>query len=476
MFGRITNAHASDFIELDRTSIIGAEMKISLRVTCLILSRLVLICFVSFIQLAIPAKAQTVPAPVISTVTGSYASPLTVAMTASIGNIYFTTDGSIPTNSSTAYTSPITINSPTQINAVAYQSGTYSALATVYLDVDSALAPLLYNGLALRLSTFGIVSGTGSPAPVTQWIDLSGCGNNAFGVLGSQPALESSPNANPSINFNGTSQYLSLPSGFAAITTGASIFLVVKPNSPSTGARFFDLGNGTASDNIYMSQPSTNGADLHIFNGSTDSSVSSSSAITIGQFQLIEGSYNGLNTATIFTNGLQEAQNTGMQTGNNITRHNNFIGQASGGGDYYAGNIAEILVYASQLTASQRAAVETYFIQKYQTLSTVPRTPIISVGSGTLSGPTQVTITTQPDVVTYFTIDGSTPTTSSPVYCGCPLTINYGQTLKACSFENGVASSVATATYILNSSQWPAPSSGDMTAPTINLQLPAPTY
>jgi hypothetical protein len=47
--------------------------------------------------------------------------------------------------------------------------------------------------------------------------------------------------------------------------------------------------------------------------------------------------------------------------------------------------------------------------------------------------------------------------------------------LKAISVLNGVQSSVTTATYTLDSNQWPAPDPTDMTAPTINLTEPAPT-
>ena len=420
-----------------------------------------LIVFVCLVLLLVgfenSAQAQVLTAPYIFPPSQSYIKPEPVTLYAPSGSIYFTTDGTTPTISSTLYTAPITVSSPTQINAVAYQSSIYSPVSTAYFDVDPALAPVLQNGLILRLSRLGLVTGIGTPAPVMQWNDLSGSANNAFALSTNQPNLVDAGHGVLAVNFNGSSQYLSLPSGFNYGASGLSIFLVVQPTSPSTGARFFDLGNGSASDNIYMSEPSSNGADFHIYKGATDSYVSSSSAITLGQFQLLEGSYNGTNTATIYTNGTQDAQNASMQTANNLVRSNNFIGQASGGGNYYSGNIVEVLLFATQLSVSQKSAIEAYFISKYQLLSATPRAPIISVAGGVLSGPTQVAIVSQPGTATYITTDGTTPTSSSPVYNGGPITINYTQTLKAISIKNGLSSSVATATYTLNSGLWPVP-------------------
>lgn len=446
----------------------------SIKRTCAAVRNVVLalvFCFLLDGFFASPSYA--LGAPTITPGNGSFTTTQNVTMSASAGSIYYTLDGSVPTILSLLYTSAISINSPTQINAVAYQSGTYSSVTTAYLDVDPALAPVLQSNLILRLrSTFGVVTGTGSPAPVTQWTDLSGSANNASANAGSAPVLLARNPGIFALNFNGISQALSLPAGFANFTGGCTLFLVVSPATPAAGARFIDLGNGSASDNLYMSQPSASGADMHIFRGATDSSVSSSNAITVGQFQLLEGLYSGTATGTIFTNGAQDAQSTSMQTANNISRSNNFIGRASGGGNFYAGEIAEILLYSTQLSASQRAAVEAYLIQKYQALSVQPSQPVISVPGGTLSAPTQVVISAEPGTATFMTFDGSTPTSSSMPYLGCPIGINYTQTLKAISIKNGVPSSISTAAYTLDSSKWPAPSASDSSAPVINLRLP----
>ena len=367
-------------------------------------------------------SAHALSAPTISLATGSFSSPQPVSMSASSGAIFYTTDGSAPSISSTLFTTVFTVSSPTQINAVAYQSGTYSAVTTVYLDVDTALTPILQSGLILRLrSDFGVVEDVGSPAPVNQWIDLSGSNNTASGATGSQPTLTAKATGNYGVNFNGTSQFLSLPSGLSNFNSGASFFLVVQPASPSSDSRLFDFGNGTAADNLYMSEPSANAADLHIYNISTDSSVSASSAIAAGQFQLLEGIYNGATDAIIYTNGVQDAQSSSMQIPRNVTRSSNFIGQSSAGGNFYSGQIAEILIYSTVLTLSQRVAVEEYLVNKFQLLSVAPPAPVSSIAGGVLSGPSEVSIASRGGTTTRLTADGTTPTQSSQIYVS-PLT------------------------------------------------------
>lgn len=421
----------------------------------------------------LPAYAQVSP-PTISASTGSYSSPQLVSISAPAGQIFYTLDGSVPSASSNLFSLPISISAPTELSAVVYQGGVYSPVSTVYLDVDAKLAPILQPGLILRLtSDFGIVSGSGNPESVAEWIDLSGQGNNAVGSVGSQPSFVAKSAGISCVNFNGSSQLLSLPALTNSLSA-ISAFIVVAPSSPSAGARFFDFGNGALADNIYMSEPSTNAADLHVVRLSTDSSVTSSSAITPGQFQLLEGSYAG-NTASISTNGVFGNQSMSMQSSRNVIRTNNFIAQAAAGGNYYSGNIAELLIYAVPLTATQRAAVEAYLINKYRLLAVAPTAPIISVPSGTLSGPTQVAISAQDGATVYVTTDGTTPSpSSSPIY-SCPLNVPYSQTIKAIAVLDGAQSGVASATYTLDSTQFPAPNPSDMTAPTINLTLPAPS-
>lgn len=520
----------------------------------------------------VPAQAQALSAPTISPASGSFVTSQSVTMSASEGTIYYTLDGSQPDTSSSEYSSAITITGPTQVNAVAYQSGTYSSVTTAFLDVDPTLLSVvptftsyvnesggghetitfayasgnnvtatlggtfqsgdvlsitatmggivsatvsqtvgvdesassvasqlasaindnagyqsagisatssgdvitITNPLVLRLtSSFAVDTGVGSPLPVSAWNDLSGQDNVLTGSGTTEPVLLSSPSGS-TVSFNGTSQYLSLPSGFSSFPNGITIFVVTQPNSLVSDARIIDLGDGASGNDIELQiGASGSTAQLGIYSGTTGAFASSAGALSSGQNQVIEAVVSS-SGATVLVNGQAGTTNTSITSIPDVSRTSNYLAQASSGGDYYSGNISEVLICNAALGVSTRAAIRAFLMQEYQVQSLTPPAPIISVASGTLLAPTQVAVASEPESVTYITEDGTTPTTASPVYCG-PVTINYSQTLQAMCVRNGVQSSVASATYTLDSTQFPAPSSGDTTAPTINLTLPAPT-
>jgi hypothetical protein len=413
---------------------------------------------------------QALDPPSIST-SGSFSPPQTVSMAAAQGTIFYTTDGSTPTNASPEYVAAFNVFSSTQLNAIAYSSGTSSSVTTAYVEINPSLpTPALWLD-----ANSGVTTGSGSLPAVSTWADLSNNSNSASSASGSEPVYRTdSINALPVVGFNGSSQYLSLPSGFASLSN-ISIFVVTQPRSLTPGAHIFDLGEGSSGNNILV-QLSSSGSygEFWVYSGSSGTSVRSLHPLVQNQYQLLEAVQSG-GAATFYVNGLSGAENSGMHSIPVVTRTANYIGRASAGGSYYHGKIAEIILFSSALTESQRKTVEAYLIHKYQLFSSVPSPPVISVPGGLLDAPTQVVVTSQPGAIIRITTDGSTPTINSPVYTGSPISINYSQRVKAIAFLNGLQSGVATATYVLDPSHWPAPNSDDTATPSINLELPVPT-
>ena len=89
--------------------------------------------------------------------------------------------------------------------------------------------------------------------------DSSGNGLNgtlAGGVmLGAVGGLTSDTDA--AMSFDGSTGYVSLPSGFSDFTGGLTIEAWIYPTSTGSWARVVDLGNGPASDNVFLARVGT---------------------------------------------------------------------------------------------------------------------------------------------------------------------------------------------------------------------------
>jgi hypothetical protein len=221
-----------------------------------------------------------------------------------------------------------------------------------------------------------------------------------------------------------------------------------------------------------MSFPSSTGLSFSTYNGATGSSVTAASGVSLGNFQILEASYNGSNTANLFLNATSAASSASMQTLNNLTRKNCFIGQNQVATDRFNGQLQEMLLWNRELTASERSAVEGYLLSRTQiatTNSVVP--PVFSVPSTTFSEPSQVGISSPTGGKIFVTTDGSVPTSLSQEYKK-PIFVMHSQTVKAIAILNGTSSSVSTAVYTLDSTKWPSPSAGDTRVLEIKQQLP----
>lgn len=466
--GRQNSVRLASILPVPRmkSRLIGASFRMSISKT----AAAIIIAALSVALVNVSAQAQSQP---VVTGAGVYALPQEVSMSASSGSIYYTTNGSNPTTASTPYTAPVIIAHSTQLKAVSYLSGRYSPITTAYVTVAAGDPLLWLNAEA------GVTTNSGNPPPVASWADQSGNANNATHSTAGAPLLyHNSINSLASVGFAG-SECLTLPSGFSNFSSGATVFVILKPSSLTADARIIDLGTGASGNNINL-QISSSGSyvQFSVYNGTSGTSAQTGAALTAGNFQLLEailtpGSPNA--AATCYLNGTAGSTNSSMNNIPSLTRTDNFLGQASAAGNFLQGNIAELILYSRKLTEAERLATEAYLLQKYQIFLQAPISPVINLPSGTLSGPSQVTLSTDTNAATYITRDGSTPTSSSEPYDGGPITINYTQTIKAVSIKNGISSSVVSSSYTLDASQWPAPSPSDMTAPTINLELPVQT-
>ncbi len=182
-------------------------------------------------------------------------------------------------------------------------------------------------------------------------------------------------NFNPSISFNGagtsgtpTGAYFSLPSGFDKYSAGLTTYVVARPSSTNSYARFFDFGNWSSSNNIalfrvgttdslwYTSYPGTTGVgDI----------TSITWVIVNNQTNIFGARQASLSTnASMIKNGKIITNGTTGIIGN-VTRTLNYIGRSNWNDAMYGGAIAEIIIYNRDITAVERNKIETYLALKY---------------------------------------------------------------------------------------------------------------
>ena len=96
------------------------------------------------------AGMSVLPTPIFSPAGGTYSSSQTVSIVTSISagaSIYYTTDGSAPTTSSTLYTAPFTVSSNETIQAIAIAAGyLQSAVATASFTIHKLPQTITFNG------------------------------------------------------------------------------------------------------------------------------------------------------------------------------------------------------------------------------------------------------------------------------------------------------------------------------------------
>ena len=139
-----------------------------------------------------------------------------------------------------------------------------------------------------------------------------------------------------------------------------------------------------------------------------------------------------------------------------------YLGQSSGS-YFWQGDIAEVLVYAPVLSATDRRAIEDYLALKYGAYAVKTAPPVITPGGGVFDVSTTVQMTsTNVGAAIRYTVDGTDPGTSASAidYSG-PFLLHESATVKAVAVAPGLpASDVAWARLTRSDEFSPATPSG----------------
>jgi ribosome-binding factor A len=425
--------------------------------------------------------------PVLSVGTDTYTTVQTVSISDSTSGatIYYTTDGTTPTASSTRYGGPITVSSSEIIQAIAIATGyAPSAVATATYTINLPPAPT---------PTYSPLAGTYTSSQTVSISDSSPGAAIYYTTNGSPPTTSATKYAGPIlVSSTETIQAIAVATGYSQSAIASAAFTI---NLPPTSTPVFSpvAGTYTAIQNVSISD-STSGAKIYYTtDGSTPSITSTmySGAINISATETVQAiavasgySQSALATAAYTINIPQVATPTFSPAGGTYTSVQTvtIAVTTSGASIYYTTDGTAPTTNSTKYTSAiavgttetiQAIAVATGYKQSALASSTytinIPQvaTPLFSIGGGTYSSIQTVTISDSTSgAMIYYTTNGIAPTTSSTKYTGA-ITVSASETIQAIAVATGFTQSItASATYTINLPQTATPT----------LSVPAGTY
>ena len=419
---------------------------------------------------------------------GTYTSHqhITLSCATSGATIRYTTNGTEPTSSSTAYSSAINVTSNTRIRAKAFKSGfeasdefdqTYTINATLAAPTFSVASGTQFSssgsvtitapsGSTLHYSTDGgstytTASGNTATVTITQATTLKAYATQTDKTDSSiATASYTVKCATPTANINGGTYATHQRITLSCATSGATIRYTTDGSEPTSSSAAY-------SSTITLTETTRLRAKAF-----------KSNCVTSDEF---DQTYNI--DATLAAPTFSPASGTQFTGTGSVT-----ITAPSGSTLHYSTDGGSSYTTASSNTATvtitEATTLKAYATQTDKTDSSIAEasytvkcpTPSISPSTGTYPKAQSVTISCADAGATiYYTTDGSTPTTSSTAYSGT-FTVSSTTTVKAIAVMSGcVNSDVASETITIKPQSAPATNIGISYSPVIGVSTNNPS-
>jgi hypothetical protein len=426
----------------------------------------------TFVNLIVTLEASgsqpQVATPTFSPAAGAYgpAQTVTISDTTSGSTIYYTTNGTTPTTSSSVYSSAITVSSSETLEALATHSG----------DVNSAVGSAAYtiNG-AVATPTFSPAAGAYGPAQTVTISDTTSGSTIYYTTNGTTPTTSSSTYSSAiTVSATETLEAIATHSGYSNSAVGSAAYTingaVATPTfSPAAGA-YGPAQTVTISD-------TTSGATIYYTtNGTTPTTSSStySSAITVSATETLEAiathsgySNSAVGSAAYTINGAVATPTFSPAAGTYSSAQSVTISDTTSGSTiYYTTNgstpTTASFTYSSTINVSATETLKAIATKAgysnsavgsaaYTINVTQVATPGFSPAGGDYSSSQSVTISDSTSGATiYYTTNGSTPTTASSVYSSA-ISVTATETLEAIATHSGdTNSAVGSAAYTIS--------------------------
>jgi hypothetical protein len=300
----------------------------------------------------------------------AYSAPMNAATTISIGN-YSLNNGATVTSAVVG----------TSSNTVVLTTSGLSASNTYYVSVhnvsdafNNTIAPVtqlvLPSNLALWLrADSGVVTDT--PGSVNEWDDQSANTNNAFqfSQSGRLPALATGAISGfPAVRFDGASNYLDVPSSPTLAMNGDMTIYVVANFTDFTAAHEI-MGKTLLNQPAPFDYYAQNGTTLRFYrgNGSGNGLVTGSKSISAGTPHLLSVTMQGTNVTQFLDSTLNVSASLSTPIADAGTPLK--IGSRDDLFQFMKGDISEIIMFGSSISATERAAIDGYLGSKYFPIS-----------------------------------------------------------------------------------------------------------
>ncbi len=414
-----------------------------------------------------PAQ-QTAAAPTFSPAAGPYTSAQSVTISdATAGTtIYYTTNGTAPTTSSTVYSGPVTVSASETLQAIAVETG----------YTNSPVASAAYTiGAELPAPTFSPTAGTYTTAQSVTISDATAGTTLYYTTNGSTPTTSSTLYSGPvTVSASETLEAIAVKTGYSNSPAASAAYTITSTLPAPTFTP--PAGTYATSQTVTISDATAGTTLYYTTNGTTPTTSSTlySGPITVSTSETLEaiavetGYTNSPAASAAYTiTSTLPAPTFTPPAGTYATSQTVTISDATAGTTlYYTTNgttpTTSSTLYSGPITVSASETLEAIAVKTgytnspaasaaYTITSTLPA-PTFTPPAGTYTTPQSVTISDATAGTTlYYTTNGTTPTTSSTLYSG-PITVSASETLQAIAVEAGSANSpAASAAYTITS-------------------------
>jgi LysM repeat protein len=410
--------------------------------------------------------APALPVPTFSLAPGTYTTSQTVTIgDATAGTtIYYTTNGTMPTTSSSVYSGAITVSATETLEAIAVKAG-YTNSATA--SAAYTIAPVL------PTPTFSLAPGTYTTLQTVTISDATAGTTIYYTTNGTMPTTSSSVYSGAiTVSATETLEAIAVKAGYTNSATASAAYTI----APVLPTPTFSLAPGTYTtlQTVTISDATAGTTIYYTTNGTTPTTSSSvySGAITVSATETLEA----IAVKTAYTNSATASAayaiapvlpvpTFSLAPGTYTTSQTVTIGDATAGTTiYYTTNgtmpTTSSSVYSGAITVSATETLEAIAVKTAYTNSAVASAayaiapvlpvPTFSLAPGTYTTSQTVTIGDATAGTTiYYTTNGTMPTTSSSVYSGA-ITVSATETLEAIAVKTGYTNcAVASAAYVI---------------------------